>query len=88
MNEKKGKLIPRSTELLRYSSLGLEMGVAIAIGLVIGIYLDRRFGSSPWLTIIFFLLGVAAGFKNIIRLIIEEADKKENEERNSDRDNG
>ena len=33
------------TDLLKYSSLGLEMGAAVVIGLLAGIYLDRRFGT-------------------------------------------
>ncbi len=65
----------RNPDLLRYSSLGLEMGAAIVIGLLIGLWLDRRFGTSPWLTIVFLLLGIAAGFKNLFKLIVEEERK-------------
>lgn len=77
MKGKKGKLFNGGPDLLRYSSIGLEMGVAIGIGLLIGIYLDRWLETSPWMTLIFFFLGVAAGFKNIIRLILEESKKKD-----------
>ena len=52
-------------ELAYYSSLGLSIALAIFIGLAIGVYLDRKFGSSPWLTLIFLGLGIAAGFRNI-----------------------
>jgi ATP synthase protein I len=47
------------------SSVGLEMGVAAAIGFGIGYWLDGRFGTTPWLQIIFLLFGVAAGFKGL-----------------------
>lgn len=48
-----------------FSSLGFSVALSIVIGLAIGVYLDRRWGTSPWLTLVFLLLGVAAGFKNI-----------------------
>jgi len=52
-------------ELAYYSSLGFSIALSIVIGLAIGVYLDRRFDSSPWLTLIFLGLGIAAGFRNI-----------------------
>jgi ATP synthase protein I len=51
----------------RLSSVGLEMGVAVAIGWGIGYWLDERAGTKPWLMIIFLLFGVVAGFKGMIR---------------------
>jgi ATP synthase protein I len=52
-------------ELAYYSSLGFQIALSIFIGLAIGVYLDRRFDSQPWLTLIFLGFGVAAGFRNI-----------------------
>jgi ATP synthase protein I len=49
--------------LLSYSSLGLEMGLCVAIGLGMGYFLDKYFGTNPYLTILFMLFGVAAAFK-------------------------
>ena len=46
------------------------------IGLAIGFYLDRYFQTKPWLTIIFLLLGVAAGFRSLSSLA-KEIDKRE-----------
>jgi ATP synthase protein I len=54
-------------ELARLSSIGVVFGAATAIGLFIGYGLDRLLGTSPWLTIIFALLGIAAGFLNFFR---------------------
>ncbi len=48
-----------------YSSLGLQVALSVFIGLAIGVYLDSRFGTNPWLMLIFLGLGIAAGFKNI-----------------------
>jgi ATP synthase protein I len=52
-------------ELAYYSSLGLSVSLSIFIGLAIGVYLDRRFDTSPWLTLVFLGLGIAAGYRNI-----------------------
>ncbi len=52
-------------ELAYYSSLGLQVALSILIGYAIGWYLDTKLGSHPWLTVIFFILGVAAAYRNI-----------------------
>jgi ATP synthase protein I len=52
-------------ELAYYSSLGLSVVLAIVIGLAIGVYLDKRFDTSPWCTLIFLILGIVAGFRNL-----------------------
>ena len=52
-------------ELAYFSTIGLSVALAIFIGLAIGVWLDRRFGTSPWLTIIFLVLGIVAGYRNI-----------------------
>lgn len=48
-----------------YSSLGLSVAFSIFIGLGLGLYLDRKFGTSPWLMLICLGLGIAAGYRNI-----------------------
>jgi ATP synthase protein I len=50
----------------RLSSIGIEMGVAVFVGWLIGHYLDKAFGTDPWLMVLFLLLGVAAGFKGMV----------------------
>jgi ATP synthase protein I len=52
-------------ELAYYSSIGLSIALSIFIGLGIGVWLDRKFDTSPWLTLIFLGLGIAAGYRNI-----------------------
>jgi ATP synthase protein I len=43
------------------------MAVATFIGWGIGYWLDLQFGTEPWLMLVFLLLGVAAGFKGVLR---------------------
>ena len=52
-------------EMAYYSSLGISVSLAIFIGLGLGVWLDREFDTSPWLTLIFLGLGIIAGFRNI-----------------------
>ncbi|UCF91770.1 MAG: AtpZ/AtpI family protein [Desulfobacterales bacterium] len=52
-------------ELAFYSSLGLSVSLSIFIGLALGVYLDRRLDTSPWFTLIFLVVGIIAGFRNI-----------------------
>ena len=52
-------------ELAYFSSIGLSVALSISIGLGTGVYLDGRFGTRPWQTLIFLGLGIAAGYRNI-----------------------
>lgn len=52
-------------ELAYFSTIGLSVALSIFIGLAVGVYLDQRWNTSPWLTLAFLMLGIAAGFKNI-----------------------
>ena len=52
-------------ELSFYSSLGFSMVLAIFLGLFGGIYLDKKFDTLPWLTLIGLGLGIGAAYKNI-----------------------
>ena len=47
--------------------LGTELVSAVLVGTIIGFILDNWFDTKPWLIIIFFFLGAAAGMLNVIR---------------------
>lgn len=47
------------------STVGLAMALSIGIGALIGNYLDGKFGTEPWLLIVFTGFGIAAAFKNL-----------------------
>jgi ATP synthase protein I len=52
--------------LAMVSTMGLSMALAIVIGILIGYYLDRWFHTKyPWFFLIFMILGIVAGFRNI-----------------------
>ncbi len=54
-------------QLARLSTIGVTLVAATAIGLGIGYGLDRWLGTQPWLTLLFTLFGIAAGFLNLFR---------------------
>ena len=47
--------------------LGTELVAAVTVGTIIGFILDSWFDTKPWLIVIFFFLGAAAGMLNVIR---------------------
>jgi ATP synthase protein I len=49
--------------------IGIELVAALAIGVGIGFLLDRWLGTVPWLMVVFFFLGSAAGFLNVYRAV-------------------
>ena len=46
---------------------GVEFVTAIGVGVGIGLLLDYSLETKPWMMILFFVLGSAAGFLNIFR---------------------
>ena len=47
------------------SQIGITIVVCIMIGIFLGRFLDNLLGTSPWLLLVFTLLGAAAAFKSI-----------------------
>ena len=47
--------------------LSTELVSAVLVATIIGFILDNWFDTKPWLIIIFFFIGVAAGIMNVIR---------------------
>ena len=66
----------RMYEGLSASSVGLELGVAVVISLLFGMWLDSRLGTQPWLMLVFLCFGLVAGFRNVLRAVAraEKAD--------------
>jgi len=53
------------------STIGIAMAASVFVGLGMGYSIDNKvFGgrTSPWFTIIFLILGIIAGFRNLVRL--------------------
>ncbi len=49
--------------------IGVELVVAILVATLLGWGIDRWLGTSPWVAIAMFFLGVAAGMVNVYRAV-------------------
>lgn len=62
-----GSKTATSNALGKAYRMAIELVVSVAVGGAIGWYLDKWLETGPWLFIIFFFLGVAAGFRNVYK---------------------
>jgi F0F1-type ATP synthase assembly protein I len=59
-------------ESLSMSSVGLEMGLCVIIGLLVGRWADEKLGTSepvPWMLMLGLAIGFAAGIKGVMRAV-------------------
>lgn len=61
-----------SSTLAQGSRYALEIVAGAAVGGFLGWQLDRWLGTKPWLSLLFLLLGLAAGFMNLMRAVKRE----------------
>ena len=60
---------------LGMTSVGLEMGISVIIGMFFGRWLDGQAGTQPWLMILFVMFGFAAGLRGVLREV-NKADRR------------
>jgi ATP synthase protein I len=61
-----------------FSAGTLELGVSVAAGAFIGYWLDSVFDTAPWLTLLWLMFGVYAGFRSLVR-VARKLEKAESE---------
>ena len=66
--EKRGLLLTLGT----LSTIGISVVIAIAIGVYVGLQLDKWLGTAPWFFFIFLFFGIVAGFRNIYIMTSKE----------------
>jgi ATP synthase protein I len=59
----------RAYESLTASAVGLELGLSVIIGALFGRWLDSELGTTPWLLILFLVLGFVAGMRGVLRAV-------------------
>jgi ATP synthase protein I len=60
---------PSTRSILNLLTVGTTLVACIVVGYLLGSALDRRFGTSPWLVVVGVLLGTAAGFVGLFRMV-------------------
>ncbi|MCY2961790.1 MAG: AtpZ/AtpI family protein [Planctomycetota bacterium] len=56
-------------DLGRYAGLGLQFALTMAVLGALGWWLDRRFGTLPWLLVTGVLVGALGGFVRIVKAV-------------------
>lgn len=69
---------------LSASSAGLELGLSVMIALLFGWWLDSKLGTGPWLMLAWLPIGLAAGFRGVLREV-RRADRAAQEEAEASR---
>ncbi|NIA31571.1 MAG: hypothetical protein GWP06_16895 [Actinobacteria bacterium] len=65
----KGKKKNAAKSFGRYIDLGLQFFISIALGVVLGWYLDSKLKTLPLFLVLGILLGATSGFLNIYRVV-------------------
>ncbi len=77
MDEKKDS--SRASKYIRFSSVGIQMGIIIGGFAFLGNYLDGKYQTkTPWWTLGLSLFGVAAGLYIMIKEVIKISKEDEN----------
>jgi ATP synthase protein I len=58
-------------DLSQAMRISIDLVAGVAMGLVCGYFLDNWIGSTPWFMVAGLFLGMAAGFRNMVRNVAE-----------------
>lgn len=50
----------------RYGTVGIELVISLLVGLFLGKWADERWNTAPWLTLLGLVVGVYAGFRQLL----------------------
>lgn len=54
-----------------YLGLGLQLAVTVIVMVFLGIWLDDKFGTKPWMTVIFSFLGIATSLYSFLKSVLK-----------------
>ena len=61
--------------LADFSQMGVTIAASVLVGVLLGQYLDDKFGTEPWFLLVFSILGVGAGIKSLFNIAKDKNDK-------------
>jgi len=70
--------------LSELGGLAFTMAALAAMGALLGYYLDRRWGTTPWLTLVGTLIGVASGMFYVV-VVVQRISRDESDDSGADR---
>ena len=80
-SDESAKRRPRNAQTAwKYSGLGMELVGAVVALVLVGYWIDRRFGSGPWGVLIGAGIGIVGGMWNLIRAGLEAQREMESED--------
>ena len=65
-----------------YSTMGLEIGLSVVVGFLIGTWLDEWLETAPWFLFIFGISGIIAGYRSMFRMVKRMHSDRETEKKN------
>lgn len=60
-------------ETMAATSIGIELAVAVLLGVLTGNWIDQKLGTTPWALIAFLVLGCIAGMRGVMRYARKDA---------------
>lgn len=60
-----------------YGAIGFQLASTVIGGLMLGDWLDKKWDTTPWLTVAGIAIGSIGGFYNLIRLLTWNQSRKE-----------
>lgn len=66
-------------DFLYASSVGIHFVLCTIVGLAMGYFLDKFFNTFPYLSVVFFIIGISAGVRELLRIAKRERQKDKDE---------
>lgn len=72
-----GRAEPAGSSVGGYLGVGLQFALAIVLFVYLGQWLDRRYGTAPWLLLACVFLGAGGSFYGIYRRLMADLERSE-----------
>ena len=70
-NKNSSELSKSYKDLGNYLGLGLQLAVTVGLMAYAGVWLDEKFGTSPWLTVLCSAFGIFAALYSFIKTVLK-----------------
>ena len=68
-----------------YLNLGLQLAVAVVMGMALGYFIDSKLNTKPLFFLIGLALGSVSGFMNVYRAVYPSHEKKEKHKKSDEK---